>query len=130
MTRPETPDQDHIDQEDDGEHVKRTLRTLDPTATGRCQDFGLESSHRVLDCPPPPKAESVHADSQALVITVAPKRRPLGPAGPRAAKRPRARSSNQMATRVTSPQMWPDCTCRPIPPPSGGSSLPAAAPPD
>ena len=41
----ETPDQDHIDQEDDGEQVERTLCTLDPTTTGRCQDFWLDGSH-------------------------------------------------------------------------------------
>jgi hypothetical protein len=41
----ETPEEDHIDQEDDGEQVERTLRTLDPTTTGRCQDFWLDGSH-------------------------------------------------------------------------------------
>ena len=43
--RPETPDENHVDQEDDGEQVERTLRTLDPTTTSRCQDFWLDSSH-------------------------------------------------------------------------------------
>src|SRR4051812_44688055 len=38
-------DQDHVDEEDDREQVEWTLRTLDPTATGRCKDFGLDSRH-------------------------------------------------------------------------------------
>ena len=38
-------DQHHVDEEDDREQVEWTLRTLDPTATGRCKDFGLDSRH-------------------------------------------------------------------------------------